>query len=116
MVENLRYVIQKTGARIVLSSDWRRTKEARNEVKRILAHYGMEFISCTPQHGSPYSLNRATEVLSWVEDYNRRCKEEGRDVSETVEAFVAIDDRPLIHEVEGAGMVVGRCTLTPPDP
>mmetsp|Transcript_39049 Transcript_39049/g.96748 ORF Transcript_39049/g.96748 Transcript_39049/m.96748 type:complete len:456 (-) Transcript_39049:1180-2547(-) len=111
LVENLRYIIQKSGARIVLSSDWRRTKEARNEVKRILANYGMEFISCTPQHGSPYSLNRATEVLTWVEDHNRRCKEEGRDVSETVEAFVAIDDRPLIHEVEGSGMV-GHFVMT----
>ena len=30
-MENLRYIIQKSGARIVLSSDWRRTKEARNE-------------------------------------------------------------------------------------
>lgn len=111
MVENLRYIISNTGARIVLSSDWRRTKEARDEVKRILAHYGMEFISCTPQHGSPYSLNRATEVLSWVEDHNRRCREEHRDESEMVEAFVAIDDRPLIHEVEGRGMV-GHFVMT----
>lgn len=110
-MENLRYVVNKTGARIVLSTDWRRTKEARNEVKRILAHHGMEYISCTPQHGSPYSLNRATEVLSWVEDYNARCREEGRDASEMVEAFCAIDDRPLIHEVEGQGMV-GHFVMT----
>lgn len=110
-MENLRYIVAKTGARIVLSSDWRRHREARNEVKRVLAHYGMEFIACTPQHGSPYSLNRATEVLTWVEDHNRRCREECRDVSEMVEAFVAIDDRPLIHEVEGAGMV-GHFVMT----
>ena len=48
------------------------TQEARAEVRRILQARGMDFISCTPQHGSPYSLNRATEVLAWVEDHNAK--------------------------------------------
>jgi len=111
LVENLKYIINTTGARIVLSSDWRRTKEARAEVRRILQARGMDFISCTPQHGSPYSLNRATEVLAWVEDHNAKCRKEGKSESELVETFVAIDDRPLIHEIEGSGLV-GHFVMT----
>lgn len=111
LVENLKYIINTTGAKIVLSSDWRRTKEARAEVRRILQARGMDFISCTPQHGSPYSLNRATEVLAWVEDHNAKVRKDGKSESELVESFVAIDDRPLIHEIEGSGLV-GHFVMT----
>ncbi|KAK3266497.1 hypothetical protein CYMTET_24882, partial [Cymbomonas tetramitiformis] len=99
LVENLRYVIETTGAKIVLSTDWRRTPAARSEVKRILnAHGGMDFIGWTTTN-TPVTLNhRPIEIMQWLRDRNRKVRKEGWEPSQLVDHFVAIDDRTLLQE------------------
>ncbi|KAK3266498.1 hypothetical protein CYMTET_24882, partial [Cymbomonas tetramitiformis] len=105
LVENLRYVIETTGAKIVLSTDWRRTPAARSEVKRILnAHGGMDFIGWTTTN-TPVTLNhRPIEIMQWLRDRNRKVRKEGWEPSQLVDHFVAIDDRTLLQEKGGQNL------------
>ena len=115
----------------MLSSDWRRCPRARDECARILARRGLRLLDRTPEHGSPYTQHRATEILAWIDDHNARA--EGGDdarVPQTppdrrfafppsgfaapldpVTHFVALDDRALIRELCGEALV-GRHIMT----
>eukprot|EP00959_Pyramimonas_sp_CCMP1952_P447268 9364686-Pyramimonas_sp.AAC.1 len=66
LVDNLKFVVDSTNAKIVLSTDWRRTPAARAEVRRILqAHGGMDFIGWTATN-TPIAMNhRPIEILNW---------------------------------------------------
>lgn len=48
LLQNLSRVARETGAKIVLSSDWRRHPEARAEAQQVLTGAGLELIGCTP--------------------------------------------------------------------
>mmetsp|Transcript_32728 Transcript_32728/g.45422 ORF Transcript_32728/g.45422 Transcript_32728/m.45422 type:complete len:99 (+) Transcript_32728:598-894(+) len=72
LVENLKYVIDQTGAKIVLSTDWRRTPAARAEVKRILNAQGMDFIGWTATNTSITMNHRPVEILNWVRERNKK--------------------------------------------
>eukprot|EP00242_Pyramimonas_sp_CCMP2087_P013171 CAMPEP_0198213150 /NCGR_PEP_ID=MMETSP1445-20131203/28701_1 /TAXON_ID=36898 /ORGANISM="Pyramimonas sp., Strain CCMP2087" /LENGTH=166 /DNA_ID=CAMNT_0043887755 /DNA_START=524 /DNA_END=1020 /DNA_ORIENTATION=+ len=102
LVENLKYCVDTTNAKIVLSTDWRRTPAARAEVRRILqAHGGMDFIGWTATN-TPIAMNhRPVEILNWVRERNKKVKAEGWDQAEMVTNFVAIDDRALLQERGG---------------
>ena len=56
----------------MLSSDWRRCPRARDECGRILARRGLRLLDRTPEHGSPYTQHRVTEILAWIDDHNAR--------------------------------------------
>ncbi len=136
LVENLRELVDRTGARLVLSSDWRRCPRARDECGRILARRGLRLLDRTPEHGSPYTQHRATEILAWIDDHNARATtpaEGGDDArvppttppdrrfafppraapggGDPVTHFVALDDRALIRELRGEALV-GRHIMT----
>ena len=118
----------------MLSSDWRRCPRARDECGRILARRGLRLLDRTPEHGSPYTQHRVTEILAWIDDHNARATTpaEGRRRARTpdptrpslrlppraapgggdpVTHFVALDDRALIRELCGEALV-GRHIMT----
>ena len=119
----------------MLSSDWRRCPRARDECGRILARRGLRLLDRTPEHGSPYTQHRVTEILAWIDDHNARATtpaEGGDDAREPptqpdrrlafppraapgggdpVTHFVALDDRALIRELCGEALV-GRHIMT----
>ena len=133
LVDNLRELVDRTGARLVLSSDWRRCPRARDECGRILARRGLRLLDRTPEHGSPYTQHRATEILAWIDDHNARATtpaEGGDDArvppttpdrrfafpprsapGDPVTHFVALDDRALIRELCGEALL-GRHIMT----
>ncbi|CAK8989668.1 unnamed protein product [Durusdinium trenchii] len=94
LLQNLARVARETGAKIVLSSDWRRHPEARAEAQQVLSSLGLELIGCTPCK-SPYLAQRPTEILEWKRDYLRT------PGVQKLENWVAIDDRELLAEQNG---------------
>lgn len=94
LLQNLARVAKETGAKIVLSSDWRRHPEARAEAQQVLNSMGLELIGCTPCK-SPYLAQRPTEILEWKRDFLRT------PGGEKLENWVAIDDRELLTEQNG---------------
>lgn len=95
LLQNLKRVVDETGATIVLSSDWRRHPQARLEAKRVLATVGLSFIACTPCL-SAYIAQRPTEIMQWKKGYTKHGD------SERITHWVAIDDRPLLEERHGS--------------
>ena len=113
----------------MLSSDWRRCPLARDECARVLARHRLALLDRTPEHGSPYTEHRATEILAWVEDHNahartvraaqvdqqtnRHSSSAFPNAAETVTHFVAVDHRALVSELCGE-LLVGRHVMTHP--
>eukprot|EP00931_Biecheleriopsis_adriatica_P056301 TRINITY_DN3335_c0_g1_i6.p1 TRINITY_DN3335_c0_g1~~TRINITY_DN3335_c0_g1_i6.p1 ORF type:complete len:249 (-),score=22.33 TRINITY_DN3335_c0_g1_i6:14-727(-) len=66
LLNNLKSIVDETGCKIVLSSDWRNAAQTRNEIRNILRSLGMDFISCTPPTRSLQN-RRPEEILEWIE-------------------------------------------------
>mmetsp|Transcript_53606 Transcript_53606/g.149125 ORF Transcript_53606/g.149125 Transcript_53606/m.149125 type:complete len:258 (-) Transcript_53606:96-869(-) len=94
LLMNLKKVVEQTGAKIVLSSDWRRHPTARLEARRVLGTVGLNFIGCTPCL-SAYIAQRPTEIMQWKREHTRRAD------GEKVTQWIAIDDRALLEERHG---------------
>lgn len=82
-VKNLKTIVDKTGADIVLSSTWRRMKDDYRlsiRLNMILDKYGLHISDKTPWlHG-----NRPEEIKLWLDDYIFKGNE--------VKSFVILDD------------------------
>jgi hypothetical protein len=104
LLNNLKGIVSKTGCKIVLSSDWRNTAASRSEIRGILRSLGMDITSCTPPSKSSTQARRPEEILDWIRAHNAKVETNEGDSAKfgKVEAFVAIDDRPLLNEVCGA--------------
>jgi len=94
LLRNLKRLVDETGAKIVLSSDWRRHPQARAEAKRVLATVGLSFIAWTPCL-SAFIAQRPTEIMQWKKEYSKQPNQE------RVSHWVAIDDRALLEERHG---------------
>ena len=79
----LKWIVIETGAKIVLSSSWRKLGKQNPdylELLRILAAYGLEIYSETPRY-SCYGKRRGHEIMEWID---------ARD--NEVESIVILDD------------------------
>jgi hypothetical protein len=92
LLTNLKTVVQATGAKLVLSSDWRRYRRNIEVLRQSLQLHGMDIIGCTPQL-SPHVPQRPAELLQWIHDY--------RSHGGQIGAWIAIDDRDLLVEKQG---------------
>lgn len=82
----IKRVISETGARVVLSSTWRLSKEGVKFIKSI----GIDIIACTPHLPRPTSTSveyceRGKEIHEWIE---KNIENRG----EVVDRYVIIDD------------------------
>ncbi|KAL1496470.1 hypothetical protein AB1Y20_016424 [Prymnesium parvum] len=87
-LEELQRVCLATGARVVLSSDWRRHAFLTEKVRASLEEIGVPMLGVTPcgPHGDPV---RPLEIRAWIEKHGWR----GR--------FAVVDDRMLLREKGG---------------
>jgi len=103
---NLRYIVQQTGATIVLSSEWRRTDSLRSSIGAVLRSQDIPaFRDRTPIFQAKYELHKTYGgVLAWCE---RRAREIGQWLREhpEVTSWVALDDLDfaLADAVRAAG-------------
>ena len=88
----LRSVVQQTGAKVVLSTDWRRVPKLKTQLIGTLRDYGMEVIGATPMR-PPWQPVRPQEILDWLTAYNQQAVDVN---AEPITMFVAVDDRPLL--------------------
>lgn len=95
-LRSLRYTVQKTGASIVLSSDWRKDEGLVEGVNNQLVEYGMaKLLGMTPDLGATNMPGVAKALHSNVRE--KRCKEIRRWLRQNrnIERWVAIDDMDL---------------------
>jgi hypothetical protein len=104
----LRGVVQQTGAKIVLSTDWRRVPKLKSQLIATLRDYGMEVIGSTPMR-APWQPVRPQEITDWLTSYNNAAV---MGNGEPIHSFVAVDDRSLLQESGGDGLRGAR----PPPP
>ena len=57
----LRYIVSRTGARIVVSSAWRRIPKSLQNLKDWLEEYGMQVFDVTPYVGG----ERGNDITAW---------------------------------------------------
>ena len=93
-VAHLRSVIDATGAKVVLSTDWRRSSRLKERAIRTLAERGIECIGETPQLEMNAHV-RPREITMW----HKEC-----GASQNVQEWVAVDDRALLSEDGGAAL------------
>jgi hypothetical protein len=106
-VEALNYLLEQSGAKIVVSSSWRRTKEPLKKMRKVLNLWGVagEVLDVTPysatekkiinDDGKEVSLflgrERGHEIQAWLDAWNRACRTH-------IESFVILDDEAdMVH-------------------
>lgn len=90
-MRNLRRIVEETGAKVVLSSDWRYNRDDPKmngdylELRRELLKYGIQIYDFTPELPSAH---RGAEIDEWLKNHNG------------VSDFVILDDRSDIEPNE----------------
>jgi len=103
-LNELKGVVQATSAKVVLSTDWRRQAQLKRQVVAALKRLDIEVIGATPCRAM-YQPIRPQEITEWM-------SKNAADVG--VEGWVAIDDRDLLNEHGGQGLV-GHMVRTHPN-
>mmetsp|Transcript_6787 Transcript_6787/g.20600 ORF Transcript_6787/g.20600 Transcript_6787/m.20600 type:complete len:240 (-) Transcript_6787:101-820(-) len=83
-MECLRNIVVATGAQVVLSSNWRRSKIARRRVQKELSRINVELISYTRDLKRETIVARVKEILHWLDGMG------------PCQSWVAIDDMNLV--------------------
>mmetsp|Transcript_66887 Transcript_66887/g.110043 ORF Transcript_66887/g.110043 Transcript_66887/m.110043 type:complete len:272 (-) Transcript_66887:47-862(-) len=119
-LQNLRSIVQQTGATIVVSSEWRRREEMRDNIRRTLMTQDIPgFQDSTPifQPSAELVKQRLDQAIIWAE---RRAREIGSWLKQhkEVKAWVAIDDIDFSWadsvKVQGTPLMKHRSVLTNP--
>lgn len=94
-VKNLKTIVDKTGADIVLSSTWRRMKDSHRlsiRLNMILDKYGLHISGKTPWlHGE-----RPKEIKTWLDNYISK--------GNGIKSFVILDDDFSVDEYKKYGL------------
>jgi hypothetical protein len=80
--------VDVTGAEIVLSSSWRSCRKSREDIGKVLEHFGLSYRNCTPDYEG--RKTRGEEISAWlsIQDDSQQTR------------YVILDDSP---EAEFAG-------------
>eukprot|EP00308_Calcidiscus_leptoporus_P001894 CAMPEP_0119361042 /NCGR_PEP_ID=MMETSP1334-20130426/8458_1 /TAXON_ID=127549 /ORGANISM="Calcidiscus leptoporus, Strain RCC1130" /LENGTH=306 /DNA_ID=CAMNT_0007375969 /DNA_START=162 /DNA_END=1082 /DNA_ORIENTATION=- len=90
----LQRIVQNTGAKVVLSTDWRRQAPLKKQLHGVLGKLGIEIIGATPMRAM-FQPIRPQEITSWLSNKQK---------TSCVGTWVAIDDRDLVNEIGGANL------------
>ena len=82
-LELLKQIVDKTDAKIVLSSSWRISNKTKSFIENMLKEYGMSIMSSTPDLGS----SRGEEIKKWL-----------RETNDFIESFVILDNNSDMGE------------------
>lgn len=96
-LELLKMVCQRTGAKVVLSTDWRRVPQLKAQLISTLKLYGMQCIGATPCRPNWLAV-RPEEIVSWMKGYASAPNAADKP---PIASWVAVDDRPLLQEQGG---------------
>jgi hypothetical protein len=106
-VAALNYLLEQTGAKIVVSSSWRRTKTPLESMRKVLGLWGVagEVLGVTPYSATEKKIvnddgeevtlylgrERGHEIQAWLDDWNRACRT-------YIESFIILDDEAdMVH-------------------
>ena len=92
-LSRLRKVAHETGAKVVLSTDWRRDLSLKATITGALTDRGMSVIGAT-RKGPPLKPIRPQEITGWLDGFLGK-------PNHAVSQWVAVDDRELIGEIGG---------------
>lgn len=81
-LRQLKYIVDETGAEIILSSTWRLFSRSRKIVEKRLADYGMKLSGFTQELRS-----RPEEIQDWLKRHD-------------VESYVILDDEEMPKELK----------------
>lgn len=84
-LQNLKYIVKKSNAKLVLSSTWRLHKKPLEHVKNVLSKYDMELFSTTAIN--KYIKPRSDEILEFIENISSKIN---------VNKWIAIDDAEIL--------------------
>ena len=90
----LKELVDKTGAKIVVSSSWRKIEKLYHKLGNALYEYGMRIYDVTPYR---YNKDRSDEIYEWLYDKN-------------IESFVILDDDNFKFEESGLGKYLIKTT------
>lgn len=100
-LKNLARIVRWTGAKVVVTSTWRTSKESLAVLKARLAEYGVPVYDCTRRFG-----DRGAEIKEWLS--------EKRDVNGV--RYVVLDDEinDIVGYIGKAGVIQvnGECGLS----
>lgn len=89
---SLRWIIQQTGAMVVLSSEWRRTESLKSSIAAVLKSQDIPvFRDVTPLFSPKPDLQKAHPIIAWCERRAREITKWLKDHPE-VTSWVALDD------------------------
>lgn len=94
-LQQLSRICKATGARVVLSSDWRRQIPLKQRVQRALERLGIAYVGCTK------IITTVEQIGNWRVESNLRAREIIRWYGSRSVPWVAIDDRDLLSETDG---------------
>eukprot|EP01120_Amphizonella_sp_Union-15-10_P014529 TRINITY_DN7063_c0_g1_i1.p1 TRINITY_DN7063_c0_g1~~TRINITY_DN7063_c0_g1_i1.p1 ORF type:complete len:166 (+),score=28.01 TRINITY_DN7063_c0_g1_i1:111-608(+) len=90
-LKQLKRVLQLTGAKVVLSSNWKRTQESIEKLNKELLDMGAETVfGTTPEldYETSISSSRVKEIEKWLDDYETKN-------GEKIVYWAAVDDLDL---------------------
>lgn len=96
-LELLKHVCQRTGAKVILSTDWRRVPQLKAQLISTLKTYGLQCIGATPCRPNWLAV-RPEEIVAWMKGYATAPNAADKP---PIGTWVAVDDRPLLQEQGG---------------
>jgi len=98
----LQRLLVETGAKLILSSDWRRKDHLIRELRQALEKAGVDGSVIIGRTPALKDANRPQEITAWLEEHSSIAKG----------SWIAVDDMPLEEQDGPNGRLQGRCVQT----
>lgn len=90
LLQNLKFLVDSTQCKIILSSTWRLSDYKRSQLDHVFLQYGLAINGATPDLEKTAKGDRVDEILLWLEMHAAK--------SEHVQAWVVVDDMDLLRQ------------------
>merc|ERR1712232_1351935 len=87
MIDQIKFIVDQTQSRIILSSTWRLEEKKKNELERALLQKDLTVKGSTPDLAKTKSGDRVDEIMLWLEMRSA--------ADQSVDAYIVIDDLNL---------------------